>query len=246
MIWLLCAAVITAHTIVQDDAVRLRSEAQSAQHIADSLKTEWSIHWRRSDSIRIESMFLRMRSDSLRKVQKTLIAKATAIEKRIRDSIAHESAIVDSASNDSTAIDSATVKSDEVDARLRESVTRAQLAKVRAGQTLSDSLTMHVMSMEPDTGTASYYAEAFHGKKTSSGEPFNMNGLTCAHRWLPYNTKLRVTNLANGKSVIVRVNDRGPFKHTRLIDLSKGAAKELDMIRAGTCRVAIEVDVPSE
>ena len=105
---------------------------------------------------------------------------------------------------------------------------------------------MHVMSMEPDTGTASYYAEAFHGKKTSSGEPFNMNGLTCAHRWLPYNTKLRVTNLANGKSVIVRVNDRGPFKHTRLIDLSKGAAKELDMIRAGTCRVAIEVDGPSE
>jgi rare lipoprotein A len=61
---------------------------------------------------------------------------------------------------------------------------------------------------------------------------------------LPYNTQVRVTNLANGRSVIVRVNDRGPWKHTRLIDLSKGAAKELDMIRSGTARVAIEVVDP--
>ena len=246
MIVLLCAGIISAHAIAQDDVVRLRFEAQAALHRADSLKNEWSAQWRRSDSLRIESVLLRMRSDSLRNVQKTLTAKANTIEKRIRDSIAYENAIVDTTSTDSIAIDSATMKSDVADARLKALVTRANVAKVRAGQTLSDSITMHVMSMEPDTGTASYYAEAFHGKKTSSGEPYDMNGLTCAHRWLPYNTKLRVTNLVNGKTVIVRVTDRGPFKQTRLIDLSKGAAKVLDMIRAGTCRVAIEVVAPNE
>jgi rare lipoprotein A len=81
-----------------------------------------------------------------------------------------------------------------------------------------------------------------------------MHDRTCAHRWLPFNTRLKVTNLANGKEVTVRVTDRGPWKHTRLIDLSKQAAKDLDMIRAGTARVAIEVvsgpeieeDVPAQ
>jgi rare lipoprotein A len=97
------------------------------------------------------------------------------------------------------------------------------------------------MKVKPDTGTASYYAEQFHGKKTSSGETFDMHDRTCAHRWLPFNTMVKVTNLANGKEVVVRVTDRGPWKHTRLIDVSKQAAKELDMIRAGTARVAIEV-----
>ena len=72
--------------------------------------------------------------------------------------------------------------------------------------------------------TASYYAEDFHGKKTSNGEYFNMNDLTCAHKSLPFNTILKVTNLANGKSVNVRVNDRGPFVVSREIDLSKAVS----------------------
>jgi len=88
---------------------------------------------------------------------------------------------------------------------------------------------------------ASYYAEDFHDKKTANGETFNMNGLTCAHKTLPFNTWLEVTNLANRRTVIVRVNDRGPFVGDRIIDLSLGAAKELGMIEAGVQEVDIEI-----
>ncbi|MBU3700194.1 MAG: septal ring lytic transglycosylase RlpA family protein [Candidatus Kapabacteria bacterium] len=97
------------------------------------------------------------------------------------------------------------------------------------------------MISEPDTGMASYYADAFHGRRTSSGEVFNMHDRTCAHRWLPFNTRLLVTNLSNGRQVVVRVTDRGPWKKTRIVDLSKKAAVDLDMIRAGTARVSIQV-----
>jgi rare lipoprotein A len=90
-------------------------------------------------------------------------------------------------------------------------------------------------------GVASYYANEFHGKLTSNGETFDMDGLTAAHRTFPFGTKVRVTNLENNKSVIVRVNDRGPFKEGRIIDLSRGAAKEIDLIRTGTVRVKLEV-----
>lgn len=89
--------------------------------------------------------------------------------------------------------------------------------------------------------TASYYGVAFHGKKTSNGEQFNMNDLTCAHKELPFNTILKVTNLANGKSVQVRVNDRGPFVIGREIDLSTQAAKTLDMMKTGTAKVKLEI-----
>ena len=89
--------------------------------------------------------------------------------------------------------------------------------------------------------TASYYAEDFHGKKTSNGERFNMNDLTCAHKSLPFDTILKVTNLANGKSVQVRVNDRGPFVASREIDLSKAAAVKLGMIGTGTTKVKLEI-----
>ena len=89
--------------------------------------------------------------------------------------------------------------------------------------------------------TASYYAEAFHGKKTSNGEKFNMNDLTCAHKSLPFDTILKITNLSNGKTVNVRVNDRGPFVLNREIDLSKAAAIQLNMIGQGTAKVDIEI-----
>ncbi|HEY5615099.1 MAG TPA: septal ring lytic transglycosylase RlpA family protein [Bacteroidota bacterium] len=90
-------------------------------------------------------------------------------------------------------------------------------------------------------GVASYYADDFHGKLTSNGEIFNMHDLTAAHRTFPSGTKVRVTNLENGKIVNVRVNDRGPFVDGRIIDLSLGAAKEIDMVQKGTTRVKIEV-----
>lgn len=93
-------------------------------------------------------------------------------------------------------------------------------------------------------GFASYYAEDFHGRLTSSGEVYDMHKLTCAHPYLPFNTWLKVTNLANQKSVIVRVNDRGPFAKNRIIDLSYAAAKQLGMLGPGTIYVKIEIVSP--
>ena len=89
-------------------------------------------------------------------------------------------------------------------------------------------------------GIASYYGKPYHGRKTASGERFNMHELTAAHRTLPFGTNLKVTNLANDRSVVVRVNDRGPFKRDRILDLSMEAARRLQMIGAGTARVRIE------
>lgn len=89
--------------------------------------------------------------------------------------------------------------------------------------------------------TASFYGADFHGKKTSSGEMFNMYDYTCANKELPFDTVLKVTNLANGKSVNVRVNDRGPFVVGREIDLSTAAARSLDMMKTGTTKVKLEI-----
>lgn len=91
-------------------------------------------------------------------------------------------------------------------------------------------------------GKASYYGKRFHGRKTASGERFDMHAMTAAHRTLPFGTKVRVTNTTNGKSVDVRINDRGPFGDgSRIIDVSQGAAARLDMIRAGIATVTLEV-----
>ncbi len=90
-------------------------------------------------------------------------------------------------------------------------------------------------------GEASYYAGFHHGKKTASGERFNMHSLTAAHRTLPLGSKIKVTNLNNGKEVVVRVNDRGPYAKGRVLDVSLGAAKKLDMIKTGTTKVSIQI-----
>ncbi|HUX53088.1 MAG TPA: septal ring lytic transglycosylase RlpA family protein [Williamwhitmania sp.] len=89
-------------------------------------------------------------------------------------------------------------------------------------------------------GNASYYGSDFHGKRTANGEVFSKNKLTAAHPSLEFGTLVRVTNLANGKSVVVRINDRGPFSKNRIIDLSEAAAKKLDMVGAGTAKVRLE------
>lgn len=89
-------------------------------------------------------------------------------------------------------------------------------------------------------GTASYYGKAHHGKRTASGERFNQNALTAAHRTLAFGTRVRVTNLDNGRSVVVRINDRGPFGRGRIIDVSKAAAEQLNMLRSGTAPVRLE------
>lgn len=96
------------------------------------------------------------------------------------------------------------------------------------------------------TGKASWYGPGFHGKKTANGERFDMNTLTAAHRTLPISSRVRVTNLANGKSVVVRINDRGPYHGNRVMDLSKAAAQELGFIRTGTAQVKIEPLAPAD
>lgn len=90
------------------------------------------------------------------------------------------------------------------------------------------------------TGKASYYADKFNGRKTASGERFRNSKLTAAHKTIPFGTKVKVTNLRNGKTVKVRVNDRGPFVAGRIIDLSKKAARRLDMVNEGVGNVKIK------
>lgn len=90
-----------------------------------------------------------------------------------------------------------------------------------------------------ETGIASWYGRKFHGLPTSSGETYDMHAMTAAHTTLPIPTWVEVTHLGNGKRVIVKVNDRGPFLHSRIIDLSYGAAQALDMVRQGTARVEV-------
>lgn len=91
------------------------------------------------------------------------------------------------------------------------------------------------------SGAASWYGPKFDGRLTASGEPFDMDDLTAAHRTLPFGTRIRVTNETNGKSVIVRINDRGPFAGKRVIDLSRKAAQAIGLMKRGVGRVKIEV-----
>ncbi len=91
------------------------------------------------------------------------------------------------------------------------------------------------------TGVSSFYAEDFHGKLTANGEVYDMYGLTAAHKTLPLNTIVRVTNLENNKSLILRINDRGPYVKGRILDCSYGAAKKLGFVNNGTAKVKIEV-----
>lgn len=91
------------------------------------------------------------------------------------------------------------------------------------------------------SGVASYYADKFNGRRTANGERFNNAELTAAHKTLPFGTLVEVTNMRNGRSVVVRVNDRGPYSHARVIDLSKTAARQLGMHHSGTAHVKLAV-----
>jgi rare lipoprotein A len=88
-------------------------------------------------------------------------------------------------------------------------------------------------------GIASYYGQKFHGRKTASGERFNNNAMTAAHRSAPFGSRIKVTNLANGRSVVVRVNDRGPWVRGRIVDVSGVAARQLGMTGRGLTRVRV-------
>jgi rare lipoprotein A len=89
-------------------------------------------------------------------------------------------------------------------------------------------------------GKASWYGPGFHGRRTASGENFNSSDMTAAHRSLPFGTKVRVVNESSGRSVVVRINDRGPYAHGRIIDLARGPAQALGLMSTGTAVVALQ------
>lgn len=95
-----------------------------------------------------------------------------------------------------------------------------------------------------ESGKASFYADKFIGRKTASGTVFRQNRMTAAHKALPFGTKIKVINLSNGRKVKVRINDRGPFVEGRIIDLTKKAAKRLNMVNAGVVNVEIKYKKP--
>jgi rare lipoprotein A len=97
------------------------------------------------------------------------------------------------------------------------------------------------MSPYTEEGVASWYGVPFHGRRASNGEIYDMHKLTAAHRTLPFDTVVRVTNLSNGKSTVVRITDRGPFVDNRIIDLSMAAAQEIDSMGAGVVPVRLEI-----
>jgi rare lipoprotein A len=96
--------------------------------------------------------------------------------------------------------------------------------------------------VEAEVGLASYYSRAHQGRRTASGARFDMHALTCAHRTAPFGTRLRVTDLESGRSVVVTVTDRGPFKRGRVVDVSHAAARKLGMLQRGVARVRVEPD----
>ncbi|HUS37594.1 MAG TPA: septal ring lytic transglycosylase RlpA family protein [Verrucomicrobiae bacterium] len=104
--------------------------------------------------------------------------------------------------------------------------------------------TVQIKSPQTEVGVASYYSRRYHGKRTASGEIYNMYQMTAAHRQLPFGSTVRVTNLRNNRSVIVRINDRGPYIRGRIIDLSLAAARQLDMVKAGLVRVQVDTAIP--
>jgi rare lipoprotein A len=119
---------------------------------------------------------------------------------------------------------------------------RLQSLETAVAQAFDDSVTAPQQSFEAvGQGEASYYGAELAGNRTASGERFDPHAFTCAHRSLPLGTLLRVTNLGNGRSVTVRVNDRGPFARSRILDMSLAAARDIDMVRSGKAMVRLEV-----
>ena len=106
---------------------------------------------------------------------------------------------------------------------------------------LFSSIFLYAKAQTSETGLASYYSDKFEGKTTASGEVYSSSKMTAAHRSLPFGTRVKVTNSANDRSVIVIVNDRGPFVKDRIIDLSKGAAVKLGYIEEGVAKVKIDI-----
>lgn len=127
----------------------------------------------------------------------------------------------------------AKVKTSKQTVKAVKSAKKAEKAKQNAHKKVARK---HFQS-----GVASYYADKFNGRRTANGETFNNAAMTAAHKTLPFGTLVEVTNMRNGKKVVVRVNDRGPYAHARVIDLSKTAARQLGMHHSGTAKVKLAI-----
>jgi len=141
----------------------------------------------------------------------------------------------DAATDSSLAIREAG-RSPSWDQKLHQQIPPAPLAQTQLASAVLASLPMAVT-----TGQASWYGPGFFGNRTASGEVLRPGTLTAAHRTLPFGTLVRVTNLWNGRSAVVRINDRGPFHHHRVIDLAHGAARQLGLTASGIANVRLEV-----
>ena len=120
---------------------------------------------------------------------------------------------------------------------MKRLLSACALLSLLAGCASTDTVDPHGYDK---TGVASYYGAKHHGKRTASGERFNQHGLTAAHRQLPFGTRVKITNLNNDRSCVVRINDRGPYSRGRLIDVSREAAEQLGMMRSGTAKVRVQ------
>ncbi|MDR5906730.1 septal ring lytic transglycosylase RlpA family protein [Franzmannia qiaohouensis] len=116
------------------------------------------------------------------------------------------------------------------------------LAVLLAGCASREGARQSGAGVASEEGIASYYADRYHGRQTASGERFDQRALTAAHPSLPFGTRVRVTHLDNGRETVVRINDRGPFVRGRIIDLSRRAAEELDMLRSGVAPVRVSAE----
>jgi len=158
--------------------------------------------------------------------------------------------LVFSASNQHvSAQDKATQQAEKIAEKVKQKAQASEKAEGRQGL-VKDKVTIKKgkdgQPVVEQRGEASYYGAGFQGKKTATGEKFDQNERTAAHPALPLGTKATVTNLENGKSVDVKINDRGPYVKGRDIDLSKSAAKELGMTKEGVAPVKIEAEVPTK
>ena len=120
-------------------------------------------------------------------------------------------------------------------------LTGAQQAIVAAIMMLAVASGANPAAGQTEQGVANFYGDQFQGKKTASGEVFDKNGLTAAHKKLPFGTKVKVTNAANGKSVVVTVNDRMAASNPAVIDVTRRAAEELDFVKTGKAKVKVDV-----
>ena len=119
-------------------------------------------------------------------------------------------------------------------------VSKAKLAIIGLAAAGAVGVTIQASTpAEAQSGRASWYGPGFQGRRTANGERFNTHALTAAHRRLPFGTRVRVTNTSNGRSVVVRINDRGPFIKGRVIDLSKAAAKQLGFVSSGVTKICM-------